>query len=170
MAANTLIDELGKMSATKLQAIEEAIDMQIADLQTQKGLVTRVLIQKGVRAKPSASTPTAEKPRRSAKQRGKKTGSTATIKEIITAEPERVWMPAEVIAAAHERGVGSTAQAIRVALRRMGEQGFLERGPTGDGWILAKSNGSPQGSFDQEETSQASYPKALAARGQETVG
>ncbi len=150
MAANSVLELLAKQSATKLQAMEQSIDAQIADLKTQKELVGRALIEKGVR-KPAPKSD--EKPPNHRKRRNTRTGSSTVIREIIREQPERVWMPREIIQAAHERNVSSKAQSIRVALRRMGEQGFLERGPDGEGWKLASVNGSAEESSSEAQSS-----------------
>jgi hypothetical protein len=153
MTVQTLPELLANQSAAKLQAMEEAIDEQIADLKLQKKWIGNALISKGVRPKPAAkadSKPSAA-PKRSRKA-ASRNGSTDTIRAIFRENPESVLMPAQVIAIARERGASSTDQAIRVALRRMRDQGFLERGP--DGWKLASSNGSAQESFSEAETSE----------------
>jgi hypothetical protein len=161
MPAQTVKGLLAAQSAAKLQAMEQAIDEQIAALKLEKSWIGDALIEKGVRSKPTSRPEAA--PKKERKARTARTGSSAVIREIVKEQPERIWMPKEIIDAAHERGVGSTAQAIRVALRRMGEQGFLDRGPDGSGWKLASSNGSAQGSFEEARTSKTSHPKAEPA-------
>jgi hypothetical protein len=153
MAAKTVQDLLAAQSATKLQAMEQAIDEQIADLQTQKQWIGKALIDKGVRPKPSSNPDSKPKKVKKGRSKSSRTGSSDVIRALLREQPSRVWMPREIIAAAQERGVTSTDQAIRVALRRMGEQGFLERGPGGEGWKLASSNGSQQESFSEAQTS-----------------
>lgn len=149
--------------------MEQSIDEEIGDLQQQKKWIGAALIRKGVSVKAPTRQESASRKAPKASG-GRKAGSTAIIKEIIAAQPDRVWMPAEVIDAAHAQGVGSTAQAIRVALRRMAKKGFLKRGPDDRGWILATSNGPTQESFDQAQSSQASHPMAEPAGGRENVG
>jgi hypothetical protein len=161
MPAQTVKELLAAQSAAKLQAMEEAIDGQIATLSLEKSWIGDALIEKGVRSKPNGRPEAA--PKKERKGRTGRTGSSAVIREIVREQPERIWMPKEIIDAAHQRGVGSTDQAIRVALRRMGEQGFLQRGPDGSGWRLASSNGSVQESFDGAQTSKTSHPKAVQA-------
>jgi hypothetical protein len=149
MPAQTVKQLLASQSAAKLQAMEQAIDEQIAALKLEKSWIGDALIEKGVRSKPARP----ESPKKERKRRTGRTGSSAIIREILREHPGRVWMPKEIIDAAHGRGVQSTDQAIRVALRRMGDQGFIERGPEGAGWKLASSNGSVQESLSEAQTS-----------------
>lgn len=167
MAAENIKELLGSLSVAKLRKMDEAIDRQIEERKTEKSWIADALAKKGAAPKSSRADNPPGKPQKSST--GRSTGSAAAIRQIITAEPDRVWMPAEVIDAVLTQGVRSTPNSIRVALRRMGEKGFLMRGPDGTGWTLAKSNGSPQGSFDQQ-TSQTSHPKGLAPGGGENVG
>ncbi|MFT3865931.1 MAG: hypothetical protein QM729_16825 [Solirubrobacterales bacterium] len=169
MAATNIKDLLQDLSVAKLQKMDEAIDQQITELKTEKRWIADALTKKGAAPKSSKTETAPKKPRRPSTG-GQKNGSAAILKEIVANEPERVWTPAEVIDAAHAQGVRSTANSIRVALRRMGANGFLERGPEGEGWTLARSNGSPQGSFDGEQTSETSHLKAVPAGGRENVG
>lgn len=127
-----------------------SIDAQLADLQVEKEWIWDALAEKGV-PKPSARETTQRKEPKS--QGGRRTGSTAAIRGIISADPERLWMPKEVIDALHARGIESAPAAIRVALRRMGEKGFLVRGPDGEGWKLASNNGSEPESLLEAQTS-----------------
>jgi hypothetical protein len=168
MAAENIKELLGSLSVAKLRAMDEALDRQIAERKTEKSWIADALAKKGAAPKSSRTDSPARKPQK-VRAGGQNTGSAAAIRQIISAEPDRVWMPAEVIDAVLMQGVRSTPSSIRVALRRMGDKGFLERGPDGTGWTLAKSNGAPQGSFD-EQPSQTSHPKALPAGGGENVG
>jgi hypothetical protein len=151
MAANSVLELLATQSAAKLQAMEQAIDEQVADLRTQKDLIGRALTKKGVRPTPAPSND--EKPPKKRKHRNGRTGSSSIIRQVVQEAPDRIWMPIEIIRAAHERGVTSNAQSIRVALRRMGDQGFLTRGPNGQGWQLASA------STNGSEAHQTSPPK-----------
>jgi hypothetical protein len=169
MPANSVLQFLASQSAAKLQAMEHAIDEQIADLRSQRDLVGRALTEKGVRPKTTPNGNGDAKPSKRRKQRNSRTGSSSVIRSIFLEQPERVWMPIEIINEAHERGVSSTAQAIRVQLRRMGEQGFLDRGPGGTGWRLtAASNGSA--GEPHVVANETSSPTARSARGDEDVG
>jgi hypothetical protein len=162
MPPNSVLDLLSNLSATKLQAMERLIEDQIADLRSQKELVGRALTKKGARPRTTPNG-TDTKPTRRRRQGGR-TGSMAVLRDIVREQPDRVWMPIEIIGEAHERGVTSQDQAIRVALRRLGEQNFLQRGPDGTGWQLAASqNGSG-------ELFQTSPPSAQKAEGGEDVG
>lgn len=159
MAANNIKELLGRLSVANLQQMDEALDRQIEERQTEKAWIAEALADKGVTPKTPRSDPTPKKSSRRAKG-GNGAGSAAAIKEIFENEPDRVFMPAEVIDGVLAKGINSTANSIRVALRRFGDKGFLERGPDGNGWTRAKSNGSPQGTFDNSETS---TPKAVEA-------
>jgi hypothetical protein len=168
MPAENIKELLGTLSAAKLRKMDEALDRQISERQTEKEWITEVLAKK---SGGSASSRIEEAARRgSAFARSPKNGTAETIREIIREQPGRVWMPRDIIEAAHGRGVASTPQAIRVALRRMGEKGFVVRGPDGEGWALAKSNGSAQESFDEAQTSKTSPLKALPAGRREDEG
>ena len=140
MAAKNLTEFLATLSVAKLRAMDQSIDEQIEDLRSQNKVIRDALAEKGAIPKGSARE-TAQRKEQKA-QGGRKTGSAAAIREIISAEPERLWMPKEVIDALHARGIESAPAAVRVALRRMGAKGFLVRGPSGEGWKLASSNGS----------------------------
>jgi hypothetical protein len=151
MAAKNLTEFLATLSVVKLRAMDESIDEEIDDLTLQKKMIRNALAEKGV-IKPTARETAQRKEQKS--QGGRKTGSAAAIREIISAEPERLWMPKEVIDALHARGIESAPAAVRVALRRMGAKGFLVRGPTGEGWKLASSNGSePESLLEAQKTS-----------------
>lgn len=167
MAAENIKELLGSLSVAKLRTMDEALDRQIAERKTEKSWIADALAKKGAGPKLSRADSPPGQPQK--KRTGQNTGSAAVIRQVISAEPDRVWMPAEVIDAVLTQGVRSTPNSIRVALRRMGEKGFLERGPDGTGWTLAKSNGSSQGLFD-EQTSQTSHPNGSAAGGGENVG
>src|SRR5213079_2183909 len=135
MAAENIKELLGSLSVAKLRTMDEALDRQIEERKTEKSWIADALAKKGAAPKSSrADNP----PRKLQKMKtgGRNTGSAAAIRQIISAEPNRVWMPAEVIDAVLMQGVRSTPSSIRVALRRMGDKGFLERGPDGTGWTL----------------------------------
>lgn len=149
MAANSVPELLAAQSKAKLRAMEQALDEQIADLKIQKQWVGKALLAKGGGSKPTVSAGD----KASGQNTGRKTGSTEMLRQIIKEQPERVWMPKDVIDAANEKGISSTDAAIRVALRRMYERGFLERGPDGTGWKLASSNGSAGESSSEAQTS-----------------
>jgi hypothetical protein len=139
MAAKNLTEFLATLSVAKLKAMDQSIDAEIDDLALQKKMIRNALAEKGVLKPTTRENAQRKEPKG---QGGRKTGSAAAIREIISAEPERVWMPKEVIDALHARGVESAPASVRVALRRMGEKGFLARGPNGEGWKLASTNGS----------------------------
>lgn len=159
MPAENIKELLSRLSVANLQQMDEALDRQVEDLKTEKAWIAEAMTKKGVTPKSPRSEQAPKKTPRKAKG-GRSTGSAAAIKQIFEDQPDRVLMPAEVIDAVLAKGISSTPNSIRVALRRFGEKGFLERGPDGDGWTRAKSNGSPQGTFDGSETS---TPKAVEA-------
>lgn len=154
MAPNPVIQILAKQAAAKLEAMQKDIEAQIADLRTQARWIDRALVEKGVHP-PSTPQNAAPQPKPAPapapKRRGtKRTGTAELIRTVVKERPEHVWKPAEIIRTAQERGATSSAQAIRVALRRMYTvDGFLERGPDGTGWRLASSNGSKQESLSE---------------------
>lgn len=143
-----VVELLAKQSVARLHAMQQDIRAQIQDLQLQAHWIERALAEKGeVAPTPAAAVqaPTAfsvtrtSSPRRSKPKRG---GTSEAIRRVLEGEPGRLWQPAEVAERVHALGIGSSSPAIRVALRRMGDEGFLTRGPDGTGWKLASANGS----------------------------
>lgn len=162
MAVQSVHELLATLSRSKLEAMEKGIDAKIADLRTEKELVGRALAAKGVtRPKTTPSNTDDKATKRRNKRGGRGTGSSQVLRTIIEEQPDRIWMPIEIIHEAHSRGVTSRDQAIRVALRRMGERGILRRGPNDEGWQFAASQNGSSG----EPSDQTSPPE-----GHETVG
>jgi hypothetical protein len=137
MPEQPVLELLTKLSRAKLRTMQLDIDAKLGDLQTQRQWIERALAAKGedVSGAHSSSKQASANPRN---------GTNAIIREILAERPGYVWTPAEIINQAQARGATSSAQAIRVALRRMGEPptSLLARGPDGTGWRLASSNGS----------------------------
>jgi hypothetical protein len=137
MPEQPVLELLTTVSRAKLRTMQLDIDAKLRDLQTQRQWIDRALAAKGEEplAAHGSGSQTPANPR---------TGTNAIIREILAERPGYVWTPAEIINQAQARGVTSSAQAIRVALRRMGEPptNLLARGPDGTGWRLASSNGS----------------------------
>jgi hypothetical protein len=145
MTVDTVLALLASQSAARLEAMEHALDEQIVDLASQKTLIDRALVEKGARTKATPSGSDEDtKPSKRRRTRGRRTGSSTILRDIFNETPNVVFQPAEVISEAHARGVASSAQAIRVQLRRLGEQGFLARGPEGRGWMLAMHPTDPE--------------------------
>lgn len=167
MLLETVSDFLAKQSRSKLEAMERGIEERIADLKAEKELVGRALANKGVMRPKTPQNPPDVKPSKRRKRGGRGTGSAQILRDIVREQPERVWQPIEIIRAAHERGVTSEAQSIRVALRRLQTQGFLTRGPDGTGWQLAASQNS---SAEPREATKTSPPNGDGRNGDEDVG
>jgi hypothetical protein len=166
MLLETVSDFLAKQSKAKLEAMERGIGERIADLKAEQELVARALANKGVIRPKTAPSPIDAKPAKRRKHGGRSTGSANVLRAIVQEQPERVWQPIEIINEAHDRGVTSNNQSIRVALRRLYEQGFLRRGPGNTGWQFAASqNGSAREPFQQTP-----LPSAGTAAGDGDVG
>jgi len=117
------------------------IETQIADLRVQGVWIQRAIDHKlgtGTSAAPATDrgvdAPTAAKRTRSSKRN--------LIKAIMRTDPGRTWLPSEVRDTLAAQGVESTAAAVRVALRRMGDDNEVVRPDDGNGWILASANGN----------------------------
>lgn len=125
--------------------MDALIDEQIQELRVQGTWVKRALAAKGdesASSSPSASTNgNAEaSPKR---RRGNKREA---IRTVMRTDPDHVWLPSEVRAGLLEQGIDSTVEAVRVALRRMGDHDEVVRGEDGNGWKLAPTNGAaPEG-------------------------
>lgn len=143
MANNPVVDLLAKQSTAKLRTMQSDIQQQINDLMLQAQWIKRAIEEKsGTQTTVDAPTDAGPRLKRTAPKR-RSTGTSAAIRQVIEGgDPERVWLPGEVVREVKARGVTSSAAAIRVALRRMGEDGLLARGPNGEGWKLASVNGS----------------------------
>lgn len=132
-----VLELLVKQSASRLRDMDEQIDAQLADLRVQSAWIKRALAQKAGPS-PSDIRPLPEAKPGAKRRRGSKRDA---ILRLLHTDPARVWLPSEVRDGLAGQGVQSTAEAVRVALRRMGEEGgTLVRGPDGNGWKLA-SNG-----------------------------
>jgi hypothetical protein len=141
MASNPVVDLLAKQSTAKLRTMQGDIQQQINDLMLQAQWIKRAIEEKGG-TRTTADVPADAESRLTAPIR-RNTGTNAAIRQVIEGgDPERVWLPGEVVREVKARGITSSAAAIRVALRRMGEGGLLARGPNGEGWKLASVNGS----------------------------
>lgn len=135
-----VVELLAKQSVARLREMDAQIEAQIADLSVQGTWVKRALAEKGQEVPPATTTNGVE-PERVKRRRGSKRDA---IIELMQTDPGRVWLPSQVRAGLLERNIDSTVEAIRVALRRMGDDHELERGDDGNGWKLASTNGAVQ--------------------------
>ena len=146
MSNDPIIALLAKQSTAKLRAMQSDVQSQIQDLQLQAHWIGRAIADKqgSPPATPAGDSGTnGASPKRSANSQRRRVGGTSdALRAILQAEPGRVWQPAEIAEVAHAQGLRSSSAAIRVALRRMGDEHFLTRGPDGTGWQLASENGS----------------------------
>ncbi len=148
MTPNPVIELLAKQSTSRLRDMDKQIGEQIEDLRVQHDWVLRALAEKGVSATPapapSVSNGNGERPKR------KRSNKRQAITQVLLTDPGRVWLPSEVRDALLAQGVDSTAAAVRVTLRRMGDDGELERPSDGNGWKLADPNLAPDPSSSEE--------------------
>jgi hypothetical protein len=134
VATNPVADLLAKQSRSKLKAMLTGLDTAEASIKAQRLLILDALGQKGVQTTAGSQESSG---------RGH-TGTSDVLRQIMRESGGRVLMPKVIIAAARERGVTSSDPAIRVALRRMHQvEGFIERGPDGNGWRLASAGDHP---------------------------
>lgn len=133
---------LAKQSAKSLREMDEAIAGQIEDLATQRAWIRRALAEKGV----DLTTDTAESGKLSARVNGngakpgrKRGDKRQAISQLMHSDPERVWMPSEIREGLAAQGIDVTVAAVRVTMRRMGDDGELVRPDDGNGWLLAEA-------------------------------
>lgn len=149
MAANPVIELLAKQSVARLRDMEKDIGAQIEDLTVQRVWVQRALAEKGASPINAAEAPTAVSTNGGRPKR-KRSNKRQAITQVLLTDPGRVWLPSEVRDALLAQGVDSTAAAVRVTLRRMGDDGELERPTDGYGWKLADPNLAPGPSSSEE--------------------
>jgi len=142
-----LVSLLARQSAKSLREMDESIGGQLEDLTTQRTWVRRALAAKGVELEPEAAraAPSATSNgngKRPGRKRGSKRGAILQIMRNDH-DPERIWLPSEVREALERMGIDVTVEAVRVTLRRMGEDQELVRPADGNGWKLAPGVSSP---------------------------
>lgn len=114
------------------------IEQHIESLRVQRDLIEVALRDKaptmpnGGASDPAASARKSQSPRPQ--------GRRGTVREILHTRPDHEWLPAEVRTELLQRGAEATSAAVRVMLRRMGEDGEIVR--MEHGWKLASQNGS----------------------------
>lgn len=128
---------LTKQSVARLRDMEREIASQLSDLQTQQVWVQRALAEKGASPASASSTDTPGTSSNGNRPKRKRSNKRQAITQVLLTDPARVWLPSEVRDALAAQGIDSTAAAVRVTLRRMGDDGELERPPDGNGWTLA---------------------------------
>jgi hypothetical protein len=135
-----VVELLAKQSASRLREMGAQIETQIEDLRVQGAWIQRAIEHKlgtGTSSTPAADEDT---PTRTAKRT--RSSKRDQIKKIMQTDPARTWLPSEVRDILTTQGVESTAAAVRVALRRMGDDNEVVRPDDGNGWILASANGN----------------------------
>lgn len=135
MAEDPVIDLLAKQSAARLRDMDATVSKKIGDLLVQQAWVRRALEAKGV-AVPPREAPSNGNGARAKRKRSNKRNA---IMNILVSDPDRVWLPSEVRERLLAEGIDSSVEAVRVTLRRMGEDDELERPPDGNGWKLSDS-------------------------------
>lgn len=146
MPDDPIVDLLAKQSTARLRDMLNYATKQIDDLLVQRAWIERALADKGapaMRATPSTSAQAQPKHRRSSKR--------DAIIAAMRTQPKRVWLPSEVRDALAEDGIAMTVEAVRVALRRIGDGGNLVRPHNGNGWMLPTAGipARPEFNFDQ---------------------
>lgn len=149
---------LAKQSAARLRDMDEKLSGQIVDLQVQQTWIRRALEEKGVtppELAPSPGNATNGSPTRGKRKRSNKRSA---IMKVLLTKPSAVWLPSEVREGLLTQGIDSSVEAVRVTLRRMGEDGELVRPPDGNGWQLAGS--------DRADSSESEESSVLTLRGE----
>ena len=145
-----MVDLLAKQSAARLREMEAQLRSQMDDLRVQAEWVARALVVKG-QTTADAPPSTGHKPVPSpsggvnAVVRRRRSNKRGAIRALMETRPDHTWLPSEVRDGLATQGIETTADSLRVAMRRMAEEGLLERSETGHGWRLAgddTSNGS----------------------------
>jgi len=132
-----IVSLLAKQSTSRLREMQAEVRAQLRSLEYEAELIANALAEKG---QPPGSETNGAQPR-VVSPRGK---VRETFREIMDTKPDHVWLPAEIRTELAARGIQSTGAAIRVMLRRMAEADEVTRGPGGNGWKLASTNGSHQ--------------------------
>ena len=147
---------LAKQSAKQLRDMQHEIVDQINTLRVQHDLIEAAL---------TAKMQTLDGGRDARTAPDRRGGRREIYLEIMGERPNHDWTPNEIMTELTRRGLPSKGAAVRVMLRRMGEDGRARR--TAQGWRLA-SDDLPV----QEETGGFSEngpePLLFAATDQET--
>ena len=156
MDMTPIVALLAKQSTKQLRDMEHEIQEQLVTLRLQHDLIQAALTAKML-------TPAGERDTRVAPDR--RGGRREIYLEIMSERPNHDWTPAEILAELTRRGLPSNGAAVRVMLRRMGEDGRIQRTP--HGWKLESGDPSPEGATDGLSEN---GPETLsfAATGQET--
>lgn len=117
--------------------MDSKLSEKIADLQVQQAWVRRALADKGVAPASSAPPQTPENGNGDGGRTRKRSNKRKVIMEVVSSEADRVWLPSEVRDHLLARGIDTTAAAVRVTLRRMGDDKELVRPEDGNGWMVA---------------------------------
>jgi hypothetical protein len=128
MVPDPVITLLAKQSAASLKTMQDEVRQQIESLRFQYELLSRAIKAKRTDDVAAGGTSVPRGARR------------AIFREILGTRPDHPWLPSEVRTALAMRGIESTSAAIRVMLRRMVEDGEVERGEDGTGWKIVASN------------------------------
>jgi hypothetical protein len=131
MVLDPVIALLAKQSAASLKTMQDEVRQQIESLRFQYELLGRAIEAKQTTAADGVATGGKSVPR------GARRG---IFREVLGTRPDHPWLPSEVRTALAMQGIESTSAAIRVMLRRMVEDGEVERGEDGGGWKLVAPN------------------------------
>jgi len=153
MVVDPIVSVLSKLALSRLNEMRLEASEQITDLQQQLTWIERAVKEKGGSSREPA-TPPVPQPRIGRRRSSKRE---AILNVLASRQPGRAWAPSEIRVALDERGIGSSTESVRVALRRMLDAGEVERGgPDGLGWKLP---------FDDTATTEAPSDEPRSANG-----
>ncbi|MDP9479614.1 MAG: hypothetical protein M3R38_28785 [Actinomycetota bacterium] len=147
MAESPFVEMLLKLSSARLSEMLTLTDEHISKLKFEREYIERALAKKQGGA--DSSEPQAhsrpEFPVRSPRRKG--TGERRDlIRRVMETKPEAVWIPSAVRDELTAQGAEATTPAVRALMKRMMEDGELQRpGESDQGFKLAGStNGAVQ--------------------------
>jgi hypothetical protein len=144
MVLDPVVSLLAKQPTSSLRAMQDEARQHIESLRLQYELLTRAIEARQASGSSDTQAAGGRVPRGTKR---------AIFREILGTRPEHPWMPAEVRTALAMQGIESSSASIRVMLRRMVEDGEVERGNDGNGWKLASSNDADSQGSPEEPTS-----------------
>jgi hypothetical protein len=146
MADDPIVQLLAKQSAARLRDMDATLSGQITDLQVQQVWVRRALEEKGV-TPPTTSPATSEATHgeNGSRAKRKRSNKREAIMKVLMTNPNRVWLPSAVKEGLLAEGIDSSVEAVRVTLRRMGDDKELVRPEDGNGWMVADSGAHSNG-------------------------
>jgi hypothetical protein len=143
MPESPFVDLLLRLSALRLGEMLTQTDERIRKLQFEREYIAQALAEKqgGHHASERQVVPRTERPL--PKARRKSVDRRNVIRQIMLTKGETVWIPSAIRDQLADQGVEITTPAVRATMKRMLEDGELERPGEGDhGFKLASRNGS----------------------------